>query len=85
MNCCGLLPIALNCFVIVLLGFGVLAIVTIFWLVYHPFHRENAPVECFGAYLLLLWFVVLGWYSFPFFVLPLEALVCLFLLVLVTA
>ena len=52
-----------------------LANVAIFGLVYGPFHVMDAPVECFGANLSLLWFIFLWWNLFPLLILLLKMFV----------
>ncbi len=46
---------------------------TVFWLVYHPFHVVDAPVECLGANLFLFWFFFFGWQCLPFLILFLRS------------
>ena len=73
--CCALWLVALVCVVAALVAYIFLANVAVFWLVYHPFHVVDAPVECLGVHFLLLWFIF-GWYLLPFLLLSLEAPVC---------
>ena len=75
--CCALWLVALVCVVAALVAYSFLANVAVFWLVYHPFHVVDAPVECLGVHLLLFWFIF-GWYLLPFLLLSLEALSGLF-------
>ena len=59
-----------------------IANVIILGLVHFLFHVMDAPVPCFLANLFVFQFVVLGWCLLPFFVLLLQALVCVVLAIL---
>ena len=72
----------LNVLVFVALLVLFLAQAAILGLVHLPFHVVDAPVPHFLANLLVFWFVVLGWYRLPFFVLLLQSLVCVVLAIL---
>ena len=60
-----------------------LAKVTILGLVCCPLFVVDAPMSCFLTNLFVFWFVVIGWHLLPFFVLLLQALVCIVLVILV--
>ncbi len=64
--CCVLRLVVLICSSVALVASILLANAAVFWLVHHPFHVVDAPVECLGANLFLFWSVSFGWQFLPF-------------------